>query len=208
MLNERQKQFRKQMKEMEAVQQNQLNVYSYRDQRFGNDKPKKRLKKPMLQIGGLISFLVLLWNLYALSSYVIPWDGENAFVSTNQYEVHQFIQETAAAEAALHEMVSGLIAQHNENALTAIHVQEVQSSIFELQQNIQSSDPRFWSMQAYIDAQFKLAYQVANVLKVENANTTQMELERIFEDLTLLSTNRDKALISYVEKVNRWHTNV
>lgn len=60
MLNNRQRQFRKLMKEAGKVKQNQKNVYSYRDQRFENEKSRKRYKKPLLQIGGAVSVLVLL----------------------------------------------------------------------------------------------------------------------------------------------------
>lgn len=51
MLNDRQKQFRKHMKELERGEPRAKGIYSYREKKFTSEKPVKRFKKPFLQIG-------------------------------------------------------------------------------------------------------------------------------------------------------------
>ncbi|EMF47609.1 hypothetical protein B481_0611 [Planococcus halocryophilus Or1] len=114
MLNNRQKQFRKHMKELERGESRKKDVYSYRDQRFTSEKPKKRYKKPLLQIGGGISLIVLFWNVFALSTWVWPGNGLPNLLSTKQIEVHEFIQASTEIEMTLTAEATKLMNQYNE----------------------------------------------------------------------------------------------
>lgn len=199
MLNNRQREFRKMMNDVEKSKQNQRNVYSYRDQRYGNEQPRRRYKKPLLQIGGVLSVLILLWNLYALSSYVIPWTGSGELLSTNQLEVHQYIQESSRIEEELNSTLSSLVEQYNVNSLTAFHVEEAQQKLFEIQKEEETDDPRFLPMKAYLEEQFALAYQMTNVLKTENSDAKYKEMNRIIEQQNVLLLRRNSALIHMLE---------
>lgn len=199
MLNERQKQFRKHMKELERGEHRTKDVYSYREKRFTSEKPVKRFKKPMLQIGGGIGLLVLLWNLYALSSSVIAGGGFSNLLSADQLEVHQFIQQSGEIEYALSQEASSLMNQYNTKTLTPYHIEEAQKNLFELQKRLDSKDPRFFLLHSYLDEQFKLAFQLTNVLKTEESNVKYVELNGIVERQNALLEKRNAALISALE---------
>lgn len=199
MLNERQKKFRKQMKEMERDKQIQTNAYSYREQRFMNEKPKKRFKKPLLQIGGTISLLVLLWNVYVFSSSLISGNGVSTLLSASQLEVHQYIEDSSAIELALYETSTSLMNQYNENTLTPFHIEEAQKELVELQKRMATEDPRFLMMSAYLDEQFKLVYQLTNVMKIEESDSKYVELNTIVEKQNALLEKRNAALLSVLE---------
>lgn len=199
MLNKRQREFRKRMKEVEKGKQNRNNIYSYRNQRFENERPRKRYKKPLLQIGGAVGLLVLLWNLYVFSSYLIPWDGSNTLLSANQIEVHQYIQESSQTEAKVHEILNSLMEQYNANSLTVFHIEEAQQKLFELQKEGETDDPRFLAMKAYLDDQFALAYQMTNVLKTRNSDAKYIEMEQIITNQNALLARRNTVLTNILE---------
>lgn len=199
MLNERQRQFRKQMKEMERIKQNQNDAYSYRDQRFASEKPKKRFRKPLLQIGGAISLLVLLWNVYVFSSSLISGTGVTDLLSADQLEVHQYIQESSEIELALNEAASSLMNRYNEKTLTPFHIEEAQKTLFELQKRMDTDDSRFLLMSSYLDEQFSLAYQLTNSLKTEESDVKYAELTGIVERQNALLERRNAALMSVLD---------
>lgn len=199
MLNNRQRQFRKLMKEAEATKQNQKDIYSYQDQRFGSEKPSKRYKRPLLQIGGVVSLLVLIWNLYAFFSYIIPWQGNNTLLSTDQFEVHQYIQKSSGIEMAVNEILVSLVEQYNANALTLFHIEEAQQKLFELQKEGETDDPRFLAMKVYLEEQYTLAYQMTNVLKTENSNAKYQEMNQIISRQEALLARRNAVLINVLE---------
>lgn len=201
MLNSRQRQFRKLMKEAEGTKQNQKDIYSYRDQRFGSENPRKRLKKPLLQIGGAVSLLVLLWNVYAFSSYLIPWNGNTVLLSTDQFEVHQYIQESSDIEMAVNDTLGSLVEQYNANSLTVFHVEEAQQKLFELQKEGETDDPRFIAMKANLEEQFILAFRMTNVLKIENSNAKHQEINRIISQQHELLARRNAILINVLKSV-------
>jgi len=183
----------------EAEQAKQKNVYSYRDKRFENERPRKPYKRSLLQIGGAVSFLVLLWNLYVFSSYLIPWDGNSAILSADQLEVHQYIQESTEIEMAVNTTLNTLMNQYNANSLTVFHIEDAQQKLFELQKKEEMQDARFLSMKAYLEERFALAYQMTNVLKTENSDAKYKEMNRIIELQNALLTRRNAVLIHVLE---------
>lgn len=199
MLNDRQKQFRKHMKELERGEPRAKGIYSYREKKFTSEKPVKRFKKPFLQIGGGIGLIVLLWNLYALSSSVIAGGGFSNLLSADQLEVHQFIQQSGEIEYALSEEASSLMNQYNAKTLTPYHIEEAQKNLFELQKQLDTGDSRFFLLNSYLDEQFNLAYQLTNVLKTEESHVKYVELTGIVEKRNALLERRNAALISALE---------
>ncbi|MCH4826353.1 hypothetical protein [Planococcus halocryophilus] len=194
MLNNRQKQFRKHMKELERGDARKKDVYSYRDQRFTSEKPKKRFKKPFLQIGGGISLIVLLWNVFALSTWVWPGNGLPNLMSANQVEVHEFIQASTEIEMNLTTEAVALVNQYNAKTLTPFHIEEAQKNLFQLQKSMKTEDARFLQYTSYLDEQFKLAYQLTNVLKTEESNVKYAELTGIIERQNALLEIKNNAL--------------
>ncbi|PSL41498.1 hypothetical protein B0H99_102182 [Planomicrobium soli] len=199
MLNNRQREFRKKMKEVEQKKSNHNPIYSYREQRFEGEKPRKQYKRPLVQVGGIVSLLVLLWNLYAFSSHLFPWTANSSFVSTNQLEVHQYIQESAEIELALNEQIRSLITQYNENSLTDFHIEEAQKNMFELQKKMETNEPRFLAMKSYLREQFSLAYQLTNVLKTKNSEIKYREMEYIITNQNAQSVRRNEVLVELLE---------
>lgn len=199
MLNNRQKQFRKHMKELERGEVRKKDVYSYRDQRFTSEKPKKRFKKPLLQIGGGIGFLILFWNVFALSTWLWPGNGLPNLMSTNQIEVHEFIQETTEIEMNLTTEALTLMNQYNAKTLTPFHIEEAQKNLFQLQKNIEKQDARFVIYTSYLDEQFQLAYQLTNVLKTEESNVKYAELTGIIERQNALIERKNSTLRDLLE---------
>lgn len=199
MLNKRQRQFRKQMKGMEKAKSNQQDHYSYRDQRYTSEKPKKRFRKPLLQIGGAISMLVLIWNLYVFSSSVITGNGVTSLLSSEQLEVHRYIQESTEIEGQLSNAATTLINEYNEKTLTSFRVEETQKNLFELQKKIESDDRRFLPMRAHLDEHFKLVYQLTNVLQTKESNVKFTEINDIIDKQNALLKRRDSVLTGVLE---------
>lgn len=199
MINNRQRQFKKLMKEAERSKLARNPVYSYRDQRFEDERRTRSYKKPLLQIGGIASLLVLLWNLYAFSSFLFPWTGNSLNLSSNQLEVHQYIQESSEVESVLNGQVTALINRYNENSLTDFHIEEAQKELFQIQKIIETEDSRFLAMKMYLDEQFDLAYQATNVLKTADSKIKLQELEYILAAQNELLARKNEALISMLE---------
>lgn len=199
MLNERQKQFRKQMMEFEKAKNDSPGVYSYKEQRFTGEKPRRGLKKPLLQIGGVVSLIVLLWNVYVLSSSLLSGTGVASLLSTDQLEVHRYIQESSEVEMALNKTANSLMQQYNGQVLTPFHIEEAQGSLFELQKKIDSGDARFLPINAYLNEQFKLVYQLTNVLKTAESPAKHAEINGVVDKRNELLKRRDAALASVLE---------
>lgn len=193
MLNNRQRKFRKMTKSAENRNANQYDIYSYRDQRFTNEKPKKR-KKQLLQIGGGLGMILLIWNVFALSTYFVP--GEKAgLLSKDELEVHHYIEKNSQVATELSYKIEFLVSLYNDNTLNLDYIEEVQLELFELQKKVETTDERFIAMHAYTKQQFNLAYQVTNVLKLETSEATNRELSYIIQQQNDLLGKRDEVLV-------------
>lgn len=201
MKNKRQRQFRKLMREAEHTRTQSIKdpVYSYKERQFENEKSKRRYKRPIIQIGGVISLLVLMWNLYSFSAPLLPWTDNKVYISANQLEVHQYIQKSTEIELALNSQVSSLINQYNENSLTELHIEEAQKEIFKIQNKLETNDKRFVTLNSYLEEQFSLAFQVTNILKATHSKVKYQELVDKVENQKTLSTSKNKILISLLE---------
>ena len=193
MLNNRQRGFRKMVKSTKNQEEQHHDIYSYRDKRFTNEKPRKR-KKQILQIGGALGMILLLWNVFAFSSYFAP-NGAAGLLSKEELEVHQYIEKSSQVEMELSSSISLLVSLYNDNLLNLEQIEEVRLQLLELQQKMETTDERFIAMHAYTDEQFNLAYQIANVLKLGSAEATDRELAYIIEQQNKLLERRDEVLL-------------
>lgn len=199
MLNKRQREFRRMMKEVEKKQATGMDVYSYREKRYSNEKPKRRIKKPLLQIGGVFGLLILIWNLYALSTYITPDANTFGIVSTKNLKVHNYLEKGGEAEIEISQIVNSLIDQYNNNSLTPLHIEEAQQKLFDLQKSMTLDNDRFAVMNRYFEEQFSLAYQLTNILQLQNAPTVHQELIYIIDKQKDLSASRTAILIQLLE---------
>lgn len=126
MLNKRQREFRRMMKEVEKKQSSNNDVYSYREKSFANEKPKQRFRKPLLQISGVLGVLIVIWNLYALSTYITPDANTFGIASTENLKVHNYLEKGREAEIEISQTLNSLIEQYNNNSLTPFHIEEAQ----------------------------------------------------------------------------------
>lgn len=193
MLNNRQRGFRKMIKSTENKEEQHHDIYSYRDKRFTNEKPRKR-KKQILQIGGALGMILLLWNVFAFSSYFAP-NGAAGLLSKEELEVHQYIEKSSQVEMELSSSISLLVSLYNDNLLNLEQIEEVRLQLLELQQKMETTDERFIAMHAYTDEQFNLAYQITNVLKLGSSEATDRELAYIIEQQNKLLERRDEVLL-------------
>lgn len=198
MLSKRQREFRKMMKEVEKRQVNR-NVYSYREKRYPNEKPKRQIKKPILQIGGVFGLILLIWNLYALSTYINTDANTFGIVSTKTLKVHNYLEKGGEAEIEISQTVNSLIDQYNDNSLTILHIEEAQRTLFDLQKSISLDNDRFAVMNRYFEEQFNLAYQLTNILQLQNAPTVNQELLYIIDKQKELSASRTSILIHLLD---------
>lgn len=183
------------MKQVQKKQAAEQSVYSYREQRYFNEKPNYRFRRPLLQIGGFFGFLILLWNLYAFSTYLMP-DGEGiGWVSTKHQAVHNYLVSGSETEVEISNILNALIDGYESKSLTAFHIEEAQQKLFDLQKTLPLNNDRFAVMNHYYEQQFSFAYQITNVLKLENAPTVHQELTYIIGKQTDSSTARDSMLI-------------
>lgn len=187
------------MKQSEKKKEAAQNVYSYRENRFLNEKPKRRFKRPLLQIGSFFGLLVLIWNLYAFSTYFIPDGSGFGPVSTKHLAVHNYLQSGGEAEIEITYTINSLVDKYNGNSLTPFHIEAAQQKLFELQKNLPLDQKRFAAMNWYYEECFSLAFQMTNILKLGNAPTASQELTYIIGKQTELSTRRDYIMIELLE---------
>lgn len=202
MLNKRQREFRKKMKEIEQAQGHEF--YSYREKRYSHEKPKRRIKGSLLQIGGFFGLVILVWNLYAFSTYMLPKDGGFGVISTKHLAVHNYLETGGEAEVEISRVLNSLIDQYNSNSLTPFHIEEAQRNLFDLQKTLSLGNKRFAVMNHYYNEQLSLAFQISNVLQLGNAPTVSQELTYIIGKRTELSAGRDIILVELLknEKMN------
>jgi len=79
MLNKQQRQFRRAMSEREKELSNLRthDLYSYQNNLFESEKPRRLFRKPAFQIGGAIGVLIMLWNIFSLSTWILPQERIN-----------------------------------------------------------------------------------------------------------------------------------
>lgn len=199
MLNKQQREFRKLMKEAEKAKDARSDIYSYKEQRFTNEKPGRRYKRPLLQIGGFAGLLLLVWNLYALSTHVWPSEESRAFFFDDQLKVHHYIQERSEAELEISNSINSLIERYNDNSLTSFHIEDTQGKLFELQKKINPAGEQFAAMDSYYKEQFSLAYQITNVLKLDSSQATYDELTYIIQKQDELQASKASMLVQLLE---------
>lgn len=133
------------------------------------------------------------------SSYLIPWNSNNTLLSADQLEVHQYIQQSSEIEMAVSNIHNNLIEQYNANSLTKFHIEEAQQKLFEIQKEGNTDDPRFLAMKAYLEEQFRLAYQMTNVLQTPNSDTKYKEMNQIITQQNALVARRNAVLTNLLE---------
>lgn len=202
MLNKRQREFRRMMKEAEKKKKLNDDIYSYREQRFASEKPKKRFRKPLLQISGVLGLLILIWNLYALSTYITPNANTFGIASTKNIKVHNYLEKGGESEIEITQTVNSLIDRYNTNSLTPFHIEEAQGYLFDLQKSMTLDNDRFAVMNRYFEEQFNLAYQLTNILQLQNAPTVNQELIYVIDKQKELSSSRTAILIQLLEDEN------
>ena len=195
MLNKRQREFRKKMKEAEGQKSAAKGIYSYREQRYSHEKPRRRNKRPLLQVGGFFGLLILVWNLYAFSTYITPDGSGFGAGSTKHAAVHKYLQSGGEAEIEMSKIVNTLIDHYNSNSLSPFHIEEAQLKLFDLQKTLPLDNNRFAAMNHYYDEQFSLAFQLSNVLQLGNAPTVNQELTYLIGKRTELSAGRDSMMV-------------
>lgn len=193
MLNNRQREFRKTIKNVENKREKHGDIYSYRNKRFTNEEPRKR-KKQIFQIGGALGMILLIWNIFAFSTYFAP-NGSAGLLSKDEMEVHEYIEKNNQMEMQLTNSVNMLVSLYNDDLLSSEQIEEVQLQLLELQQKMETTDERFIAMDAYADEQFTLAYQVTNVLKLGTSEATNRELAYIIEQQSKLLERKNEVLV-------------
>lgn len=128
MLNKQQRNFRKIMSEREKQRSRRHghDIYSYRDDRFESEQPKRQIKKPLFQIGGAIGLLVLSWNISALFSWIAPLDKptlalgmQPAYETQPNNTMHTYIQRTETTDTVVNTHINSLMDLYNENMISS-----------------------------------------------------------------------------------------
>lgn len=199
MLNKRQREFRKTMKAIEKKRASNHEIYSYREQRYSNEKPKQRFKKPILKISGFVGLLLLIWNLYAFSTYLTPEGSGFGIVSPDNLKVHRYLEQGLKTEVEIVMTVNSLVTQYNDRSLTPLHIEKAQRTLFELQRNFSLDNDRFTPMNRYFEEQFSVAFQLTNILLTKNESTINQEILYVIGRQTELTASREALLIQLLE---------
>lgn len=213
MLNKQQREFRKAMAEKEKNQSKsrRRDVYSYREDRFESEKPKRITtnKKPFLQIGGMVGLLVLLWNVYALSTWVNPQGpislslpGNTTASSQSGDAIHEYILRTSEIDTKLNDDINTLMNNYNQNVLTITKVDEIVQHLYLLQAQTATLDSRLQPLKTYYDDQFKLVHQMTDNLKKQKSQTTHDELTRLSSHINQNSSQRQLKMIMVFQTEN------
>ena len=213
MLNKQQREFRKAMAEREKQQakSNRRDVYSYRYDRFESEKPKRitTYKKPFLQIGGMVGLLVLLWNVYALSTWVMPQSTRSLSmpdntVASSQSEdaIHSYILRTSEIDTKMNDDINTLMNHYNKNLLTITKVDEIVQHLYLLQAQTATLDSRLQPLKSYYDDQFKLVHQMTESLKKQKSQATHDELTRLTSNLNQNTSQRQLKMIMVFQAEN------
>ncbi len=213
MLNKQQREFRKAMAEKEKQQSKsrRRDVYSYREDRYESEKPRRitTYKKPFLQIGGIVGLLVLLWNVYALSTWVNPQPptslslpGNTAASAQSGDVIHDYILRTSEIDTKLNDDINTLMNHYNQNVLTITKVDEIVQHLYLLQAQTATLDSRLQPLKSYYDDQFKLVHKMTDTLKRQKSQTTHDELTRLSSHLNQNSSQRQLKMIMVFQAEN------
>ncbi|OFW81503.1 MAG: hypothetical protein A2201_09750 [Alicyclobacillus sp. RIFOXYA1_FULL_53_8] len=146
MLNKRQREFRESMKQSqrEQKQAGYEGPYSYREENY---RPR-RYKKPLFVGGGGVAFLILLWNVYAVSTWFHPQHinapspvdtttGTPAFSSgsdNTQQQVNDYIQTSATIQQQLTALIEPFLNPSTLNVVSTQTFSITESQLNTLQQ--------------------------------------------------------------------------
>ena len=151
MLNKQQRHFRKTMADREKERANRRthDVYSYRNNRFESEKPKRLYKKPVFQIGGAIGVLILLWNIFSLSTWLIP-QSNNPIVMNIQPKaqtksneiIHTYLTRTQVTDTTVNTQINTLMDLYNQNRITTDEINQSNQRLLLAQTQTATTDSR------------------------------------------------------------------
>jgi hypothetical protein len=213
MLNKQQLDFRKAMaeKEKQQVKSGRRDIYSYRYDRFESEKPRKitSYKKPFLQIGGMVGLLVLLWNVYALSTWVMPQNtkslslpGDTLATTQSEDDIHNYILRTSEIDLKMNDDINTLMNHYNQNVLTISKVDEIVQHLYLLQAQTATLDSRLQPLKSYYDGQFKIVHQMVDNFTKQKSQTTHEELTRLTLNLNQSASQRQLKMIMVFQAEN------
>ncbi|KIL51038.1 hypothetical protein [Jeotgalibacillus campisalis] len=198
MLNKRQREFKKKMKEINRLKNQEYIHGSLAHNTYRGSKGKK----PFFVLGGVVGGLVLTWNLYAAYTWFIP--GTSHFPSIEaltgshvEEEIHSYFVKAEEIESKLAYQVNYLTASAQHGPLDQETIQLVNQSLFLLSEQMVNGDERTSELEHYLNGQIDLIHQMLAVcsptLDPEKLNTI---LTRYNQNLL----NKSFILISILEK--------
>ncbi|MDG5472136.1 hypothetical protein P6709_10270 [Jeotgalibacillus sp. ET6] len=198
MLNKRQREFRKKMKEINRLRSQEYIDGSLAHQSYSAGKGKK----PFFVLGGVVGGLVLTWNLYAaytwFSPSTSPFPSIEAFKGSGSDEkIHSYFQQAEEIESKLGYQVNYLTASAQHGPLDSETVQLIQQSLFLIHEQMDNGDARTAELERYLNEQLDLIYQM---LAVSSPALDSEKLNSILHTYNQNLVNKSFILMSILEK--------
>ena len=204
MLNKQQLQFRKAMAEREKDLANRRthDVYSYRYNRFESEKPRRLYRKQTFQLGGAIGLLILLWNIFAMSTWILPqlsnpitMNSQSSVTTRSNEVIHTYLKRTEVTDTTVNAQINALMNLYNQNLITHEEINQSYQQLLLAQTQTATTDSRLQPLKTYYDETFNIVYQILDVLRLPYDETKNNRLTHLISQLTQTRAERQLKVI-------------
>lgn len=210
LLNRRQREFRKDIREIEQTRRavGESEPLSYRDARY---RPRGYRKPLFIGTGGigLVGLMILLWNTFAAWTWIHPIHAPNpatsatsSAISTEQQQVNQYIQFTESTGSQLTALIDPYLNPAAVGAMSSQSFAATSRQLTSLQQAAQTSLPFLAPLQSYNLQEVSLIRKTLADVLIYRGSQTQTAWATVQSDVSQYDSNmasRQSSVISVLQ---------
>ncbi|WDL98403.1 hypothetical protein [Alicyclobacillus sp. ALC3] len=215
-MNRQQREFRKRMKQIEK--ENQLAGVEPLSYRYENYRPRRHRKSLFVGGGGIVAFLIILWNLFAVSTWIrphVPKIGpssvaslgttptSNALGTNTQREVNDYIQASKSIDQALGPLVQPFLSPSNLNNISVKIFDQATARLNSMKQTTVTNLTVLEPLQNYELGQIQImesVLQQVQAYKINHAPSEWQTVQQLIEKFDVNQTTEQSILISILDK--------
>lgn len=175
LLNPRQRHFRKKMKQINRERR----VQGYKEPyQLEQERPSYQNRKPLFVVGSALGTVVLIWNLYALLTWIFPGQLptpptaiSSPSFDTSEETIHFYLEKTRNINQEL--------VNHLNETKTVVgtngspeKLEMIQADIVALKTQIETNDRRVRSLKEHYEEQIDIANRMVEEIKTHEKNPT------------------------------------
>jgi hypothetical protein len=145
MLTRTQRNFRKEIKRLEKEKSKYYeDIYSYKHKRFESEL-RKSYKKPIITISGIIGICFLLWNVFAVSTWISPFKLSFS-TGMNQQKVASYLKSLEYVKTRIKPYVQKISEPNLFDSSTDNSLLNEENDILSLENNLNTNLPDLYKL--------------------------------------------------------------